>query len=527
MRAMGSAAACAAEGVELAKVPATHDADAEERGPAELLSEHRAELDGVQIGEPVEVTAAQRAGDDAEADAEERGVAGLLRGKHGGEEEGAGVAVSAAESSAHRKHRDRTVDVWRGITMVLMALDHVNISMLIIRLPPDQRFAFGETWLRQHEPIVAPHVTFLSALSFIIRSIVSFPVMPAFAFLMGVGMQLLVHSRQRQNWSAFAIWRFFLLRGATLALPVNALVGVLFFDFDDWTFASTILGCLGINMVITASVITCARGFEGGARMNLDAILSLLLGPVCLVSTQWFVSAAPPDFQSTILSSIFVVPGSVGRFQNSDVALPFLGVTLLGAAFGRWHTLGIARQSASPRARWLVPLVLSVVLLLSFVFLRLSDAWGNTYRYGQLVQAGVPGWIAFFSLTKYPPSLAYFAYSLAFILGLYSIIVMYDAFSERGIQEEGRVVPVLLVFSRSALAFYVLHFYVIMIIAGISFALFPLAPAAATSVSPLSFCFALILHLLHQKREGREGESAPFQFVARCVPSERTCEAYT
>ena len=27
-----------------------------------------------------------------------------------------------------------------------------------------------------------------------------------------------------------------------------------------------------------------------------------------------------------------------------DVVLPFLGVAFLGAAFGRWHTLGIMRQ---------------------------------------------------------------------------------------------------------------------------------------------------------------------------------------
>ena len=28
------------------------------------------------------------------------------------------------------------------------------------------------------------------------------------------------------------------------------------------------------------------------------------------------------------------------------------------------------------------------------------------------VEAGVPGWVAFFDLTKYPPSLAYFSYTL-------------------------------------------------------------------------------------------------------------------
>ena len=43
---------------------------------------------------------------------------------------------------------------------------------------------------------------------------------------------------------------------------------------------------------------------------------------------------------------------------------------------------GIMFSQGNTRLRWLVPLLLSLALLSTFVALRLSDAWGNTYPVG-------------------------------------------------------------------------------------------------------------------------------------------------
>jgi len=308
----------------------------------------------------------------------------------------------------------------RGIIMMVMALDHVNLAML--RQP-----IIGESWLRVHRPIVVVEMTSLQVLCFVIRTVVSFPVMPGFAFLMGIGIQLLMHARHRQKWSPMAIWRFFLMRGISLALPCNAAVAATTLLKralrlgDEFTFQlnNTILFALGINMIITSSVILLARASSFGARNNLDAVVALLLGPLCILYTQKFVDDAPAVSESSLLSVVFLLPGNIGWFSNYNSALPFLGVTFLGVAFGRWHTLGLARRSPTTSMRWFLPLLFSLILLTSFITLRLSDAWGNTFPLRLQVKAGVPGWVAFFSLTKYPPSLVYHAYTLGASLRLH------------------------------------------------------------------------------------------------------------
>ena len=164
--------------------------------------------------------------------------------------------------------RDLTVDMWRGIIMMVMALDHVNVSMLARYFV----VGMGESWLRAYDPVVPGPMTWLGALTFIIRSVVSFPVMPGFAFLMGVGIQLLTHARTRQKWSVLAIWRFFLMRGICLALPCNALVVALFMLVrEKFVFDNTILFALGINMIITSTVILLARSSAFGKFLRKSA----------------------------------------------------------------------------------------------------------------------------------------------------------------------------------------------------------------------------------------------------------------
>ena len=63
--------------------------------------------------------------------------------------------------------------------------------------------------------------------------------------------------------------------------------------------------------MIVSSVVTLARASAFGARVNLDAILSLLLAPPCIFATQAIVSSAPLDNQSSFLTTVFFLPGTV------------------------------------------------------------------------------------------------------------------------------------------------------------------------------------------------------------------------
>lgn len=143
--------------------------------------------------------------------------------------------------------------------MVIMVVEHVNMLWSIMFLPSNQRMGYGEDWNRSLEQIVPAEMTLIGAFSFVIRSVLSSSVITGFTFLMGVGIQLLMHSRQRQKWSAWAIWRFFLMRGVVIAVCCNAvnalsglrpLIGQLLLEGSLRPWSNSILFALGISMVI-------------------------------------------------------------------------------------------------------------------------------------------------------------------------------------------------------------------------------------------------------------------------------------
>lgn len=100
------------------------------------------------------------------------------------------------------KNKDRllSLDVLRGLIMVLMAVDHAGY--FIGKLHP------AEYWGR-------PLPQYTDAFSFLTRFI-SHPCAPGFFFLMGTGMILFAASRRKLGWSEKKIVRFFLIRGLLL-----------------------------------------------------------------------------------------------------------------------------------------------------------------------------------------------------------------------------------------------------------------------------------------------------------------------
>ncbi|KAJ1481535.1 hypothetical protein T484DRAFT_1899265 [Baffinella frigidus] len=92
--------------------------------------------------------------------------------------------------------RDLTLEMWKGTIMVVMALEHVNMMWNFFFLPDNLRMGYNENWTRPLKPIVPVDLTFLGVFSFVIRSVVAPTVITGFTFLLGVGIQLLIHSRQ-------------------------------------------------------------------------------------------------------------------------------------------------------------------------------------------------------------------------------------------------------------------------------------------------------------------------------------------
>jgi uncharacterized membrane protein len=320
-----------------------------------------------------------------------------------------------------------SVDVLRGLAMVIMALDHTRDFMSSVQFAPED---LARTY----------------GVLFFTRFITHFCA-PVFCFLAGTGA-FLATSRGK---SIQQVSRFFFTRGLWLVFLEFAVVDFAW-GFAPWAYAG-VIWILGWSMMAMALIIRLPLRWIAVMGLGMIATHNLLDGinPASWGKFYW-------------LWMMLHTPGRIPltahfSFYVGYVLIPLVGVMATGFAFG-------SLLLRPDRRKWIVGLGISATAL--FFVLRGINLYGNGI-------AGLPfGWprsvgpwrvqptlsltvISFFNTLKYPPSLDYLLMTLGpslIVLGLLD-----EAKAERGL---GRV---LLVFGRVPLFYYVLHLYLLHIIA--------------------------------------------------------------
>jgi uncharacterized membrane protein len=320
-----------------------------------------------------------------------------------------------------------SVDVLRGLVMVIMALDHARDFMTNLRFAPEEMaHTYGALFFTRF-------ITHYCA--------------PVFAFLAGTGAFLATSrgkSIQQVSW-------FFFTRGLWLVFLEFTVVDF-GWGFVPWAHAG-VIWILGWSMVAMALIVRlpvrwiAALGLVMVATHNLlDAINPASFGKFYWL---WMLLHSPGYVPITAHFSLPV------RY----VLIPWVGVMALGFAFGKLLLRPDRRQ-------WILTLGISATLL--FFVLRGINLYGNGIAglpFGYPRSAGP--WsvqptlsltlISFFNVLKYPPSLDYLLITLGPTLTLLGLLDRVKA--ERGL---GRI---LLVYGRVPLLYYVLHIYLIHIMA--------------------------------------------------------------
>lgn len=319
-----------------------------------------------------------------------------------------------------------SVDVLRGVVMVLMALDHTRDFLTYQRFPPEDM----------------AHTT--GALFF--TRVVTHFCAPVFAFLAGTGAFLAT----RRGKSIQQISRFFLTRGLWLVLLELTVVDFAW-GFVPWAQAGVIWG-LGWSMVAMALIVYLPLRWIGALGLGMIATHNLLdrINPASFGKLYW-------------LWILLHSPGRIpltAHFQLSAryALIPWVGVMAAGFAFG---TLLLRPD----RRKCILRLGISATAL--FFVLRGFNAYGNGIAglaFGYPRSAGP--WsvqptlsltvISFFNTLKYPPSLDYLLMTLGPSLTLLGLLDR--ARAKRGLSR------ILLVFGRVPLFYYVLHLYLIHIL---------------------------------------------------------------
>lgn len=320
-----------------------------------------------------------------------------------------------------------SVDVLRGLVMVIMALDHTRDFMSYQLFPP-------EDMVHTNGPL------------FFTRFITHFCA-PVFAFLAGTGA-FLATSRGK---SLQQVSDFFLTRGLWLLILEFTVIDFAW-GFVPWAHAGVIWG-LGWSMVAMALIVRLPVRWIGALGLGMIATHNLL----DRIDPAWFGK----------LSWVWIFlhsPGHIAvtnqfQFSTRYVLIPWVGVMAAGFAFG-------SLLLQPDRRKWILTLGISATTL--FFVLRGVNFYGNGIAglpFGYPRSAGP--WsvqptlsltvISFFNTLKYPPSLDYLLMTLGPSLILLGLLEKTKA--EQGL---GRI---LLVYGRVPMFYYVLHLYLIHILA--------------------------------------------------------------
>jgi uncharacterized membrane protein len=319
-----------------------------------------------------------------------------------------------------------SVDVLRGIAMVLMALDHTRDFMTYQRFAPED-------------------VAHTSGALFFTRFLTHFCA-PVFAFLAGTGAFLAMSRGKPKN----ELSRFFLTRGLWLVLLEFTIVDFAW-GFVPWAHGG-VIWILGWSMVGMALIVYLPVRWIAALGLGMIATHNLLdrINPASFGKFDWVW---------TFLHTPGHIPIGHYQFPVRYVLIPWVGVMATGFAFG-----SLLRRP--DRRTWILRIGICATAL--FFVLRGMNLYGNGIAglpFGFPRSAGP--WsvqptlsltmVSFFNTLKYPPSLDYLLMTLGPSLVLLGLLDKAQA--ERGL---GRI---LVVFGRVPLFYYVLHLYLLNILA--------------------------------------------------------------
>ena len=316
-----------------------------------------------------------------------------------------------------KSSRIQSIDILRGLVMVIMALDHVRDYFHIN--------AFAGNYPENFEST--------TGILFFTRFITHYCA-PVFVFLAGTSAFLYGQKRTKSQLSKFLI-----TRGLWLIIAEIVINNFLWWFDPSFGFTNLqVIWAIGVCMIVLGIIIHLQK--------RLILILGLLIvfghnmldgitkSGQSLDAILWYALHQPNGFDIGAKYVWLAYP-----------VLPWVGTMLLGYCFGTFY-----KQNTSIvfRKKWLIYLGLGSIAL--FFILRGINMYGDLHPW-EIKDTTTKTIISFFNVHKYPPSLAFLLITLgpAFLF-LYGIETV-----------KNKMTDFLLVFGRVPFFYYVLHIAVI------------------------------------------------------------------
>ena len=310
-----------------------------------------------------------------------------------------------------------SIDITRGIVMVIMALDHVRDLIHVDSLSE------SPTNLQTTSPILffTRWITYICA--------------PTFVFLAGTSAYLSFKKNGLEESR-----NFLLKRGLYLILLEFIVVNfALYFDPGYHTLLFEVIATIGFGFIVLALLL----------RVPVGIILTLGLIIIFGHNLLSLLPPREPSVGNTLFTMLFgpgAVPFSGRVFIMAYPPIPWLGIMLTGFAAGKIFAL-----PSGERRRFFTRVGIGALLL--FIAARAINVYGDPQPWATQKSA-VYSFLSFMNVTKYPPS-------LLFCLVTLGIMFLLLATTE---EAKNRVWRIVSVYGKVPLFYFILHFFLIHVI---------------------------------------------------------------
>ncbi|HTH57104.1 MAG TPA: heparan-alpha-glucosaminide N-acetyltransferase domain-containing protein [Cyclobacteriaceae bacterium] len=330
------------------------------------------------------------------------------------------MASATLELNQTKSIRIESIDLLRGIVMIIMAIDHVRDYFHA------DAFLFNPTDLSRTSTVL-----------FFTRWITHFCA-PVFVFLAGTSAYLVGIRKGKAELSAFLFKRGIWL----IVLEFTVINFSWFFNVHFSFIALTVICALAMGMILLSVAI------------YLPFRAMVIVGLILVAGHNLFDGLRLPNESSLVeIYSVLFRPYvfQLGHFTvfTGYPILPWAGVMLLGYCFGSLYTPSV---DAAQRKKILVRL--GVAAIVTFIVVRFINAYGDPFRWEPQSSAFYT-FLSFINVTKYPPSLFY-------ILATLGPAFLFLAWAEK---IKGRISRYVVALGRVPMFFYIVHIYAIHLLA--------------------------------------------------------------
>ena len=324
--------------------------------------------------------------------------------------------------------RVKSVDFLRGLIMIIMALDHVRDYFHY------DAFYFDPTDLSQTNVAL-----------FLTRFITHYCA-PVFVFLAGTSAFFVGQKRNKKELSIWLLKRGFWL----ILLEITIMKFGWNFNLNYTYVVLQVLWALGGSMIFLSACI------------HIPKKIMITISLIVVFGHNAFDGYSPESWQ-TIWAYLHVqgpITTSFNTIFSAYPLIPWIFVMPLGYHFGLLYHENFKPES---RLKWLRILGLGLIIL--FILIRAINIYGDPNIWSQQESLTYTV-LSFINVSKYPPSLLYLLITLGPAILLLS-------FAENW---KGKINTAIVTIGRVPMFFYVIHVYVIHLLALFTVAILGLSP---------------------------------------------------